>query len=72
MIINGKEYSAVKNTKQTISGLTYLELVIVGDYRPKCNEMLIDGIKGYKELMHYCPDSNCTRFIIYIPAERTI
>ena len=71
--INGLEFTEVFFKITQENDLTCGELVIIGDYRPSDNLMIIDSSKGiitaHKVFMHH--DFNCdtTRFILNIVAK---
>ena len=66
--INGLEFTEVFFKITQENDLTCGELVIIGDYRPSDNLMIIDNSKGmitaHKEIMHHNPDCDTTRFIL--------
>jgi len=71
--INGLEFTEVFFKITQENDLTCGELVIIGDYRPSDNLMIIDSSQGnftaHKDIMHHNPDCDTTRFILNIVAK---
>ena len=71
--INGFEFTEVYFKTGETNNIKHGDLVIIGQYTPKENLMLIESSQGnftaHKEIMHYNPDCDTTRFILNIVAK---